>query len=87
MCFRGVSGAEPPAQLAGRGGAGTGQLARTVPSGTGMGLPAAVRDRVAAVHRGSALPERLRLYDGWAALYEQVPGTQKERERGRVCPR
>ncbi|KAL9826014.1 methyltransferase-like protein 27 isoform 2-T2 [Geothlypis trichas] len=36
-----------------------------------MGLPAAVRDRVAAVHRGSALPERLRLYDGWAALYEQ----------------
>ncbi|NXI14827.1 MET27 protein, partial [Irena cyanogastra] len=39
--------------------------------GTGMGLPAAVRDRVAAVHRGSALPERLRLYDGWAARYEQ----------------
>ncbi|XP_016158509.1 PREDICTED: Williams-Beuren syndrome chromosomal region 27 protein [Ficedula albicollis] len=36
-----------------------------------MGLPAAVRDRVAAVHRGSALPDRLRLYDGWAARYEQ----------------
>ncbi|NWT96038.1 MET27 protein, partial [Urocynchramus pylzowi] len=51
------------------------------PGGTGMGLPAAVRDRVAAVHRGSALPERLRLYDGWAARYEQVPGTQRERER------
>ncbi|NXR19535.1 MET27 protein, partial [Cinclus mexicanus] len=42
-----------------------------VPSPTGMGLPAAVRDRVAAVRRGSALPERLRLYDGWAARYEQ----------------
>ncbi|NXH01608.1 MET27 protein, partial [Loxia leucoptera] len=39
--------------------------------GTGMRLPAAIRDRVAAVHRGSALPERLRLYDGWAARYEQ----------------
>ncbi|NXV05347.1 MET27 protein, partial [Cettia cetti] len=42
-----------------------------VASGTGMGLPAAVRDRVAAVHRGSTLSERLRLYDGWAACYEQ----------------
>lgn len=56
-------------------GPGAGQLARTVPSGTGMGLPAAVRDRVAAVHRGSTLHERLRLYDGWAARYEQVPET------------
>lgn len=46
-----------------------------------MGLPAAVRDRVVAVHRGSALPERLRFYDGWAARYEQVLGTQRERER------
>ncbi|XP_031985869.1 methyltransferase-like protein 27 isoform X2 [Corvus moneduloides] len=36
-----------------------------------MGLPAALRDQVAAVHRGSALSERLRLYDGWAARYEQ----------------
>ncbi|NXT06171.1 MET27 protein, partial [Prunella fulvescens] len=52
-----------------------------VPGRTGMGLPAAVRDRVAAVHRGSALPERLRLYDGWAARYEQVRGTPRERER------
>ncbi|NXI82287.1 MET27 protein, partial [Rhipidura dahli] len=45
--------------------------ARGGPAGTGMGLPEAIRDRVAAVHRGSALPERLRLYDGWAARYEQ----------------
>ncbi|NWV24093.1 MET27 protein, partial [Origma solitaria] len=51
------------------------------PGGTGMVLPAAVRDRVAAVHRGSALSERLRLYDGWAARYEQVPGTPRPRER------
>lgn len=63
------------------GGSCEGQLAPPVPSAAGMGLPAAVRDRVAAVHRGSALPERLRLYDGWAARYEQVPGTQRERER------
>ncbi|RLV97887.1 hypothetical protein DV515_00011269 [Chloebia gouldiae] len=55
----------------GAGGRGAGQLAPSVPSGAGMGLPAAVRERVAAVHRGSALPERLRLYDGWAARYEQ----------------
>ncbi|XP_041340891.1 methyltransferase-like protein 27 isoform X2 [Pyrgilauda ruficollis] len=53
-------------------GRGAGQLARAVPSGTGMGLPAAVRDRVAAAHRSSTLPERLRLYDGWAARYEQL---------------
>ncbi|XP_015501714.1 methyltransferase-like protein 27 [Parus major] len=52
-------------------GSAAGHLARTVPSGTGMGLPAAVRDRVAAAHRGSTLPERLRLYDSWAARYEQ----------------
>ncbi|XP_075025141.1 methyltransferase-like protein 27 isoform X4 [Calonectris borealis] len=36
-----------------------------------MRLPAGVRERVAAVHGGAALPERLRLYDGWAARYEQ----------------
>ncbi|NXG21233.1 MET27 protein, partial [Grallaria varia] len=36
-----------------------------------MALPSGVRERVAAVHGGSALPERLRLYDGWAARYEQ----------------
>ncbi|XP_040468433.1 methyltransferase-like protein 27 [Falco naumanni] len=36
-----------------------------------MWLPAAVRERVAAVHGGAALPERLRQYDGWAARYEQ----------------
>ncbi|NXI37260.1 MET27 protein, partial [Galbula dea] len=36
-----------------------------------MRPPAEVRERVAAVHGGSALPERLRLYDGWAAHYEQ----------------
>ncbi|NXU33642.1 MET27 protein, partial [Drymodes brunneopygia] len=51
------------------------------PGGTGMGLPAAVRDRVAAVHRGSSLPERLRLYDGWAARYEQVRGTRRGQDR------
>ncbi|KAM6192409.1 methyltransferase-like protein 27 isoform 1-T1 [Sarcoramphus papa] len=39
-----------------------------------MRLPAGVRERVAAVHGGAALPQRLRLYDGWAARYEQVPG-------------
>ncbi|XP_075025140.1 methyltransferase-like protein 27 isoform X3 [Calonectris borealis] len=37
-----------------------------------MRLPAGVRERVAAVHGGAALPERLRLYDGWAARYEQL---------------
>ncbi|KAM6372985.1 methyltransferase-like protein 27 isoform 2-T2 [Pluvialis apricaria] len=36
-----------------------------------MRLSAGVRERVAAVHGGAALPERLRLYDGWAARYEQ----------------
>ncbi|XP_054250551.1 methyltransferase-like protein 27 [Indicator indicator] len=36
-----------------------------------MRLPVAVRERVAAVHSVSALPERLRLYDGWADSYEQ----------------
>ncbi|XP_057256209.1 methyltransferase-like protein 27 isoform X2 [Pezoporus wallicus] len=36
-----------------------------------MRLPAAVRERVAAVHGGVGLPECLRLYDGWAACYEQ----------------
>ncbi|KAM6242397.1 methyltransferase-like protein 27 [Porphyrio hochstetteri] len=36
-----------------------------------MRVPAAVLERVAAVHGSSALPERLRLYDGWAARYEQ----------------
>ncbi|XP_074778825.1 methyltransferase-like protein 27 isoform X2 [Athene noctua] len=36
-----------------------------------MALPVGVRERVAAVHGGAALPERLRLYDGWAAGYEQ----------------
>ncbi|XP_071431024.1 methyltransferase-like protein 27 [Pithys albifrons albifrons] len=36
-----------------------------------MVLPSGVRERVAAVHGGSELPERLRLYDGWAARYEQ----------------
>ncbi|XP_053940659.1 methyltransferase-like protein 27 isoform X1 [Cuculus canorus] len=44
-------------------------------SGSGSGvvamLPAAVRERVAAVHGAAALPELLRLYDGWAARYEQ----------------
>ncbi|XP_072772802.1 methyltransferase-like protein 27 isoform X2 [Taeniopygia guttata] len=54
------------------GGGGAGRFAPPVPSAAAMGLPAAVRDRVAAVHRGSALPERLRLYDGWAARYEQL---------------
>ncbi|NXV22364.1 MET27 protein, partial [Cepphus grylle] len=44
-----------------RGGAGA----------AGMRLPAGVRERVAAVHGGAALPERLRLYDGWADRYEQ----------------
>ncbi|XP_066057878.1 methyltransferase-like protein 27 isoform X2 [Chamaea fasciata] len=53
-------------------GPGAGQLARTVASGTGMGLPTAARERVAAVHRGSTLPERLRLYDVWASRYEQL---------------
>ncbi|NWT48438.1 MET27 protein, partial [Chroicocephalus maculipennis] len=37
----------------------------------GMRLPAGVRERVAAVHCGAALPERLRLYDGWADRYEE----------------
>ncbi|NWS47261.1 MET27 protein, partial [Probosciger aterrimus] len=37
----------------------------------GMRLPAAVRERVAAVHGGAGLPELFRLYDGWAACYEQ----------------
>ncbi|XP_074451671.1 methyltransferase-like protein 27 isoform X2 [Larus michahellis] len=36
-----------------------------------MRLPAGVRERVAAVHCGAALPERLRLYDGWADRYEE----------------
>ncbi|XP_032563696.1 methyltransferase-like protein 27 [Chiroxiphia lanceolata] len=36
-----------------------------------MVLPSGVRERVAAVHGGSALPERLRLYDGWATDYDQ----------------
>ncbi|KAM9525539.1 methyltransferase-like protein 27 isoform 2-T2 [Guaruba guarouba] len=36
-----------------------------------MVLPAALRERVAAVHGGAGLSERLRLYDGWAACYEQ----------------
>ncbi|XP_074701464.1 methyltransferase-like protein 27 isoform X2 [Strix aluco] len=36
-----------------------------------MALPRGVRERVAAVHGGATLPERLRLYDGWAAGYEQ----------------
>ncbi|NXY83069.1 MET27 protein, partial [Alcedo cyanopectus] len=36
-----------------------------------MRLPAGVRERVAAVHVGSELPERLRQYDGWAARYEE----------------
>uniref|UniRef100_A0A8D0FKQ7 Methyltransferase like 27 n=1 Tax=Strix occidentalis caurina TaxID=311401 RepID=A0A8D0FKQ7_STROC len=40
--------------------------------GTGPG-----HARVAAVHGGATLPERLRLYDGWAAGYEQVPGPGK----------
>ncbi|NWT03065.1 MET27 protein, partial [Mionectes macconnelli] len=42
-----------------------------VPAVPGMVLPSGVRERVAAVHRGSALPERLRLYDGWATDYDQ----------------
>ncbi|NWR60175.1 MET27 protein, partial [Bucorvus abyssinicus] len=37
----------------------------------GMWLPVGVRERVTAVHGGSALPERLRLYDDWADRYEQ----------------
>ncbi|NXJ71738.1 MET27 protein, partial [Rostratula benghalensis] len=37
----------------------------------GMRLSAGVRERVAAVHGGGALSERLRLYDGWADRYEQ----------------
>ncbi|XP_054703927.1 methyltransferase-like protein 27 isoform X1 [Grus americana] len=48
-----------------------------------MRLRAGVRERVAAVHGGAALPERLRLYDGWAARYEQVPGRGG---RGRSAP-
>ncbi|XP_074969187.1 methyltransferase-like protein 27 [Phalacrocorax aristotelis] len=36
-----------------------------------MRVPAGVRERVASVHGAAALPERLRLYDGWAARYEQ----------------
>ncbi|XP_042647792.1 methyltransferase-like protein 27 isoform X1 [Tyto alba] len=36
-----------------------------------MQLSAGARERVAAVHGGGGLSERLRLYDGWAALYEQ----------------
>ncbi|XP_027752139.1 methyltransferase-like protein 27 [Empidonax traillii] len=36
-----------------------------------MVLPSGVRERVAAVHRDSALPERLRQYDGWATDYDQ----------------
>lgn len=39
-----------------------------------MQLAAGVRERVAAVHVGGGLPECLRLYDGWAARYDQVPG-------------
>ncbi|NXG45744.1 MET27 protein, partial [Psilopogon haemacephalus] len=45
----------------------------TEPAGA-MRLPVGVRERVAAVHSSSGLPERLRLYDGWADSYEQVPG-------------
>ncbi|NXU53535.1 MET27 protein, partial [Turnix velox] len=37
----------------------------------GMWLAGEVRERVAAVHSGGDLPERLRLYDGWAERYEQ----------------
>ncbi|KAM6296477.1 methyltransferase-like protein 27 [Aegotheles albertisi] len=36
-----------------------------------MAVPAGVRERVAAVHGGAELPQLLRLYDGWAARYEQ----------------
>ncbi|XP_052660778.1 methyltransferase-like protein 27 isoform X2 [Harpia harpyja] len=36
-----------------------------------MRLAAGVRERVAAVHGGGRLPQRLRLYDGWAARYDQ----------------
>ncbi|NXM35944.1 MET27 protein, partial [Oxyruncus cristatus] len=36
-----------------------------------MVLPSGLGQRVAAVHGGSALPERLRLYDGWATDYDQ----------------
>ncbi|NWS21885.1 MET27 protein, partial [Pachyramphus minor] len=42
-----------------------------VPAVPGMVLPSGVRERVAAVHGGSALPERLRLYDSWASDYDQ----------------
>ncbi|NXH16678.1 MET27 protein, partial [Bucco capensis] len=38
---------------------------------SGTPVPEGVRERVAAVHSGSALPERLRLYDVWAPRYEQ----------------
>ncbi|KAM9615498.1 methyltransferase-like protein 27 isoform 2-T2 [Morphnus guianensis] len=38
----------------------------------GMRLAAGVRERVAAVHGGGGLPQRLRLYDGWAARYDQL---------------
>ncbi|XP_064379549.1 methyltransferase-like protein 27 isoform X2 [Dromaius novaehollandiae] len=36
-----------------------------------MLLSPGLRERVSAVHGGAALSERLRLYDGWAARYEQ----------------
>ncbi|XP_063198272.1 methyltransferase-like protein 27 isoform X2 [Chroicocephalus ridibundus] len=48
------------------GGGGRGRA-----GAAGMRLPAGVRERVAAVHCGAALPERLRLYDGWADRYEE----------------
>lgn len=51
------------------GGGGRGRA-----GAAGMRLPAGVRERVAAVHCGAALPERLRLYDGWADRYEEVMG-------------
>ncbi|XP_069730099.1 methyltransferase-like protein 27 isoform X1 [Phaenicophaeus curvirostris] len=34
-------------------------------------LPPALRERVSAVHGAAALPELLRLYDEWAARYEE----------------
>ncbi|XP_068765910.1 methyltransferase-like protein 27 [Struthio camelus] len=36
-----------------------------------MQLSPGLRERVSAAHRGAALPDRLRLYDAWAARYEQ----------------
>lgn len=80
------TGAGPMEPAPGRGGTGR-DGGGWLGSRCGMRLPVGVRERVAAVHGGSALPERLRLYDGWADRYEQVPRPGGDRWRaGRVRP-